>query len=135
MAFQYYIKLDGKKYKILDDGQWRPTIERPRTYQVGLTGLSIIQDFTVSSRIPQLWTGTFRIFINDPIPDSSWGGFDDLLAAYNQPAVTFIEHDDTLSHSVGIATRLDKIPRVGANISGDCNGIFHIPLQLVKIFT
>ncbi|MBE7553766.1 MAG: hypothetical protein HS126_22095 [Anaerolineales bacterium] len=42
-----YITLDGKKYKVsdLDDASWKP-VEAAEKYSVGLTGKTIIQDFT-----------------------------------------------------------------------------------------
>jgi hypothetical protein len=43
-----YITLDGKKYKVtdLDENSWKPAWQRQKTYSTGLTGKTIMQDFT-----------------------------------------------------------------------------------------
>ena len=132
MAVNDYITLDGKRYKVVASG-YQPTTDRQRTYTVGLTGKTIVQDFTVQNRVPQTWGFRLRVFINSP-DDPAYGVYADLLAAYAQPYVTFIEHDDSISHEVGINSPIVQMPRVAANISGVCNGILFIDVLLIKRF-
>ena len=136
MPFNDYITLDGKKYKALDLGQgsWQPIYNRPKVYDIGLTGLSIIQDFTVSDREPRVWKMTLRVFISDPFPDNSFGVFDDFLEAYREPYIDFTEHDGVTQHVVGIESPVVQVPQVGANLEGHCNGVDWIEVSLVKIY-
>jgi hypothetical protein len=139
MAINHYIQLDGKKYRVIDDGKWAPVFDRQKTYNVGLTGKSILQDFTRSDgaggeRMPRQWIARLRVFITTPLPDASFGIWTDLLAAYNKLSITFIEHDDSLTHTVGIESPVAQLPRVGANINGECNGEFWIDVRLPKIY-
>jgi len=139
MAFQKYVQINNKKYRVIDNGQWQPTIDRQKTYEVGLTGVSIIQDFTRADgaggeREPQFWVATLRVFIDEPWPDNSYGNWSDLLAASRQPFVDFVEHDDTKTHKVGIHSPLIPLPRVGANIEGHCYGEFWVDVKLEKIY-
>lgn len=136
MAFQRYVLLDGKKYPVVDTGpgSFQPIYDRQKTYDIGMTGKTIIQDFTVEERVPQEWKMTLRVFQYDPWPDDSYGVFSDLLAAVYEPFVDFVEHDDTKTHQVGISNPIIRIPRVGANLEGHCNGIDFIEVTLVKVF-
>lgn len=131
-----YVSIDGKKYKVSDLGgdSYKPVYDRQKTYDVGLTGKTIGQDFTILDRVPQQWLFTLRVFINDPWPDSEWGVWSDLLAASDEPYVDFIEHDGTTEHEVGIQRPLIPRPRTGANISGELNGIFFVDVVLIKVF-
>jgi len=131
MAFNDYITLNEKKYKVVADG-YQPTVDRQRVYTTGLTGKTIVQDFTVLNRVPQTWGFKLRVFINDP-DEAGYGTYADLLAAYQLPYVSFIEHDDSIPpHEVGIVTPIIQVPRVPANISGECNGILFIDVLLIK---
>jgi hypothetical protein len=136
MAFQDYIQLNGKKYKVTgrDLGEFQAVHDRQKTDEVGLTGLTIIQDFTVSNRTPRVWQYTLRVFINDPWPDGSFGVWADLLAVLAQPYVTFVEHDDSQSHEVLLRPALIPEPRVAGNIDGYCHGIVFVPVELVKVY-
>ena len=141
MAFQHYVQLDGKRYRVKDFGQgsWQPVFDRPRTYDIGLTGKTIIQDFTVpdgvgGEREPRSWKMTLQVYIDEPWPDASYANFGDFMDAYREPFVTFIEHDDTASHNVGIVNPVVKIPRVGANIEGHCFGVDWIEVTLIKVY-
>src|SRR5512139_706763 len=120
MAFRDYIDLDGKRYKVtaLNDQSYQPVWDRQKTDEVGLTGLTIMQDFTFSNRVPRLWHYTLRIFVNDPWPDSAYGVWNDFLIAYEKAYVTMIEHDDTQSHEVRIRSSLIPQPRVPGDITG-----------------
>lgn len=136
-----FIYLDGKKYKVVDNDQdsWQPARDRQRTYEVGLTGRSIIQDFTRpdgagGERMPRDFHLILRVFISTPWPDSSFGVWSDLLAAYNKPTMTYVEHDGVTTHTVGMQGQLLPVPRVGANIDGVCFGIFFVEVNLVKIY-
>ncbi len=134
MAFQRYVSIDDKKYAVMHDG-YEPIIDRQRIYEEGLTGKSIIQDFTVSSRNPEQWLFRLKVYIDSPWPDTTWGNFADLRIAYEQPYVTMVEHDDTISHLVGMPGQLPRLPRVAANISGVCYGVFYTNVFLKKVYT
>lgn len=126
MAFRDYIEINNKRYKVRDTGD--PTLDivnRQKTDTVGLTGLSILQDFTVSDRVPTQWEWSLRVYV-DEVPDSNWGNWADLLEAQAEPYVPMIPHDDTVSHHVTIKSPLAKKLRVGAAISGDDNVCYHI---------
>jgi hypothetical protein len=133
MAVNDYIELDGKRYKVAAD-LYEPGEDALRTHTIGLTAKTIIQDFSVANRHPQFWKFKLRVFINDPWPDDSFGTWADLRAAYlNNPYVSFVEHDDTQVHDVVIDGPLLKIPQVPANISGLCNGILLVDVELTKV--
>ncbi len=136
MAYNDYIQLDGKRYKVsaLGEESYRPIYDRQKTDEVGLTGCTIMQDFTYSGRVPRSWRFTLRVFINDPWPDSSYGVWNDLLVAYEQPYVIMIEHDDTQTHEVRIRSPLVPSPRTPSDISGVCNGIVFVDVNLVKVY-
>jgi len=126
MAFRDYIQLNGKRYKVKDTGDVAlDTVDRQKTDDVGLTGLTIIQDFTVSNRVPMQWDWTLRVYV-DEVPNSAWGNWANLLAAQAQPYVTLIPHDDTLNYNVIVRSPLSRRPRVGAAISGDDNVCYHL---------
>lgn len=136
-----HIVLDGKKYKVadLDDSSWKPTWRRQKKYSLGLTGKTIMQDFTVpdgagGERLPRDWQLMLRVFIATPWPDSSWGTFADLLAASNKLTVTYVDHAGN-SQTVGIEKGITPRPRAGGNILGDCYGIFFVPIQLIKVYS
>lgn len=136
-----YITLDDKKYKVsdLDDSSWKPVWKRQKKYSVGLTGKTIIQDFTRpdgagGERLPREWSLMLRVFISTPWPDGDWGTFADLLAASNKATVSYTEHDETTTHTVGILKPVIPRPRVGANVLGECYGIFFVPVQMVKVY-
>jgi len=59
--------------------------------------------------MPRTWSLTLRVFISTPWPDVTWGTWADLLTAFNQPYVTYIEHDGT-SHELGLKNRLFLVP-------------------------
>lgn len=130
-----YITLDGKKYKVadLDDTSWKPTIKRQKQYSLGLTGLTLIQDFTFAGRVPRDFSLALRVFISTPYPDATWGTWTDLQTAFAKPSVTYVEHDGT-SHTVGIQKPLIPRPQVGANINGECFGIFFVTVNLIKVY-
>ncbi|MCP4361346.1 MAG: hypothetical protein GY796_25330 [Chloroflexi bacterium] len=137
MAFQDYILLDGKKYKVVDmpgGESYQPIHDRFRRYTVGLTGLSIIQDLTPSGREPQSWRFRFKMFISDPWPDATYGTFSDFMTAYAKPAIAFTEHNDTVTHVIGILNAVAEEPRVGANIEGICNGVVYINTAMEKLY-
>jgi hypothetical protein len=136
-----YIQLDGKKYKVadLDDSSWKPAWKRQKKYSVGLTGLTIIEDFTRpdgvgGERMPRDWALNLRVFISTPWPDATWGTWLDLLAAFDKPYVTYVEHDGLTAHEVGLQKPLIPRPRTGANIDGACYGIFFILVNLIKVY-
>jgi hypothetical protein len=136
-----FITLDGKKYKVadLDENSWKPAYKRQKVYSIGLTGKTIIQDFTVpdglgGERMPRDWPLSLRVFIATPWPDATWGTWADLLAAFNKPTVAYVEHDGVTSHTVGILKPLVPRPRVGGNINGECYGIFFVQVNLVKVY-
>lgn len=131
MAINDYIKIDGKKYKVMADG-WSPAIARFRTDGVGLTGKTIIVDLTNSSRKSQMWQYRLRVYVSTP-PDSSYGTYADLLAAYDKTTVAFEEHDSSLTHTTTIRGAIQPSLRVPTSISGICNEVYHIPLTLVKV--
>jgi hypothetical protein len=118
----------------LDENSWKPAYKRQKVYSIGLTGLTIIQDFTNTNRVPRDWSLTLRVFIATPWPDATWGKWSDLLAAFNKPTVTYIEHDGT-THTVGIQKPLIPRPRTGANILGECYGVFFVSINLIKVYT
>lgn len=130
--FNRYITLDGKRYAVIDP-QYEPVIDRMKTYTKGLTGKSIIQDFTVEDRVPKEWIFRLRAFISETY-DPEYGLVSDLEAAYHQPYVTFTEHDDSKNHLVGILSPIRPVPQVGANIEGHCYGVAFIDVTLEKIF-
>ena len=138
MAFQNYIVLNGLRYKVAED-LYKPGHDVLRTHTIGLTALTIVQDFTVIDpatqlpRDPQTWEFRLRVFINDPYPDASYGIWDELLAAYRLGIVDFTEHDDTKQHEVLIDGPLFKVPQVAANIAGYCNGILFLDTLLTKV--
>ena len=134
MAIQKYIQLNGKKYAVIQDG-WEPSYGRQRTYNVGLTGKTIIQDFTVLTRTPQVMNFTLKVFVNDPWPDSTFGDWSDLLTAFALPSCTLIEHDDTITYSVGFNQQfLIPRPRVAAAaISGSANEVYYVEVSLQRI--
>ena len=132
MAWNDYITLDGKRYKVMEV-LYEPTLNRQRTYQVGLTGKTLIQDFTTANRVPQWWNYRLKIFISDPEPTTDYGIWDDFLAAYNQNSVPFTEFDGVTAHQVGFPVPLIQIPRVHANIEGHCNGVFYTDVMLLKV--
>lgn len=142
MPYQDYITLDGKKYKVVDEGgeTFTRTWDRQKTDDVGLTGLSILQDFTVNEgtgdREPRVWQFQLRVFINDPWPDgdASWGVWANLLAAQRKSYVTFIEHDQATTHEVTLRSPIVPLPRVGANIDGHCHGIDFVDVTLIKVY-
>lgn len=130
---QDYILLDGKKYKIVAEG-YEPVINRQRVYKVGLTGLTLIQDFTVADRMPRFWNYRLRVFTANPWPDDgTWAVMDDLKAAYVKPYFEFVEFDQVTTHQVGIAHEIKELLRVPANWQGDCNGITFVDVQLLKV--
>ena len=133
MPYYDYAQLNGKKYKIQADG-WEPSYGRFRSVSVGLTGKTIITDLTPTNRAPVSWKMTFKTFINDPEPDSTWGTFSDILAAMAASTVTFVEHDGT-THTVVIPN--DVVPKArvpAAAYTGECNEVYYIDLQLVKVY-
>lgn len=132
MAFNKWITLNGKKYTIVDEG-WKPFVQRQKVYGIGLSGKSIIQDFTTSSREPKWWEFRIRAYTTTP-PDSSWGTWTDLYAAYQQAYVSFTEHDDSKTHQVGLDSAFLRELRVPANIAGHCNGVEFIDVTLRKIY-
>ena len=136
MTYQKYIKLNNKRYKVMDFGQgsFQPIIDRQRVSAEGLTGKTIIQDFTVSNRVPQLWRMTLQVFQTTPWPDSNYGVFSDFLTAYSTAVVDFVEHDDTKTHKVTLEGPVAKTPRVGANIEGSVYGVDWIEITLRKVF-
>lgn len=135
MAINTYVQINGKKYKVMADG-WEPENDRQRTYDVGLTGKSIIIDLTNSTREPRQWRYRLKVFINDPDPDTTWGTYADLLAAFAQPYITLIEHDDTISHDVGFPNPIVPGPRVpAAAITGICHEVYYIPITLLEVYS
>jgi hypothetical protein len=137
-----FIILDNKKYKVadLDDSSWKPAWKRQKKYSVGLTGKTIMEDFTRpdgvgGERLPRDWSLLLRVFIATPYPDTTWGTFADLLASSNKLAVTYMEHDGTTTQTVGILKPIIPRPRVGGNLLGECYGVFFIPVQLVKVYS
>lgn len=133
MTVQRYIQLNGKKYAVMAD-LYEPVIGRHRTVEEGLTGKTIIQDFTVSNRTPYDLAYRLKVFINDPIPDNTWGMFSDLEAAYKKLIVPLIEHDDTSTLDVCFLGNLPRVPRVPANIEGVCSGVFYCDIHLKKVY-
>jgi hypothetical protein len=136
MAYHDYIQLNGKKYKVsaMDEESFVPVYDRQTTDEVSLTGLTIMQDFTVANRAPREWRLKLRVFINDPWPDNTFGVWADLLAVMAIPYVTLVEHDDTQVHEVRLRSPLVPSPRVPANIDGHCHGIFFVDVNLVKVY-
>lgn len=140
MAYSDYITLDGKKYKVVDQGAdtFKRIWDRQKIDDIGLTGLTILQDFTVDEgdgeREPRTWNFQLRVFINDPWPDNSFGVWANLLAAQHKAYVTFVEHDGVTTHEVTIRSPIIPIPRVGANIDGHCHGIDFVDITMVKVY-
>lgn len=134
MAIQKYLQLNGKKYAVMHDG-WEPNYGRQRSYNVGLTGKTIIQDFTVLTRTPLTLRYRLKVYINDPWPDTTWGDWADLQAAFALATCTLIEHDDSITYSVGFdQDALVPIPRVpAAAISGTANEVYYVDVNLVRI--
>lgn len=131
MPYNEHITLDGKKYKVTDQ-LYEPTINRQRQYAVGLTGVTLFQDFTVSNRVPQFWNFMLKIFISDPEPDNTYAIWSDFLTAYHKNFFDFTDFDGVTTHEVGIPTPITQIPRVYANIEGHCSGVFYVQVQLLK---
>lgn len=142
MANKDYITLDGKKYKVVDAGgeTFTRTWDRQKTDDIGLTGLTILQDFTViegdGDREPRSWNFRLRVFINDPWPegDATFGVWADLLSSQRKPYVTFVEHDQVTTHEVTLRSPIVPLPRVGANIDGHCYGIDFVDVMLIKVY-
>ncbi len=132
MAFQQYIKIDGKKYKVMAD-LYTPVRQRQRVVSLGLTGKTIIQDFTVADRIPNLWEFRLKVFIVQQT-DTTWGTYANLLTAVDQDTVPFIEHDDTKTHDVTLDGLIVQEPRVPANIEGHFGGIVYVNVRLTKVY-
>jgi hypothetical protein len=135
-----YIILDTKRYMVadLDDSSWKPMWKRQKKYSVGLTGKTIIEDFTVSDgaggeRLPREWSLLLRTFIATPFPDANWGTFADLLTASNKATVTYVDHAG-VSQTVGIQKPIIPRPRAGGNVLGECYGIFFVPIDLIKVY-
>lgn len=138
MAWNDYITLNSKKYTVKDMGpeSFQRVFDRQKTYQVGLTGATIIQDFTVdpgTEREPHNWLMTLRVFISER-PAVEWGLWSDLLTAYRQPYVTMEYFDGVTSWPVGLQMQMTPIPRVGANIEGFCYGIFFVDVNLTEVY-
>ena len=138
MAYNDYITLNSKQYKVVDSGpqSFQRVFDRQRVYNEGLTGLTIIQDFTVTDvdvREPHNWVMTLRVFISER-PDDDWGLWSDLLAAYRLPYVEMTYFDGTSQWNVGFQNQIIPVPRVGANIEGHCYGIFFADVNLKEIY-
>jgi hypothetical protein len=135
--FRDYIELNGLRYKVKDTGDpVLDIVDRQKTTDIGLTGLTIIQDFTVSDRVPTHWEWELRVYV-DEVPDPAWGNWANLLTAQALSVITMIPHDDTLSHSVTIKSPLSKRARVGAAISGEdttCYHILWIPVVIEMVY-
>jgi hypothetical protein len=136
MAYVDYITLNGKKYKVVSrgDDSYQRIFDRQKTDTVGLTGKTIMQDFTVSDREPHNWLMTLRVFISEPWPDSTWGLWSDLLTAYRAAYVPMIFFDGTTQWNVRIRSPLTPLPRVPANIDGHCYGIFYVNVDMVEVY-
>ena len=132
-----HITLDGKKYTVSDQGEssYQKIFDRPKVYDVGLTGKTIIQDFTISNREPHLWNLLIRAFTNDPWPDNTWGTVDDLLAAYRKATITYVWFNDTVQWTVGMEGKFVPKPQVGAAVDGQCNAVEFIQVSLTEVYT
>lgn len=137
MSWNKYITLDGKKYTVVDRGEqsYQRVYDRQKTYDTGLTGKTIIQDFTVSDREPHVWSLTLRVFTNDPWPDTTWGTMSDLLVALRKATITYIWFDDEIEWTVGIQGKIVPVPRVGAAIDGQCHAVDFVQANLVEVYT
>jgi len=136
MAYSDVILIDGKKYKVADQGSdsFQRVWERQVVDEIGLTGKTIIQDFTVSNREPHTWIFTLRVFTNSPWPDSTFGVWSDLLASARKPIVTYLEHDGVTAHNVHLRWPLTPKPRVGAAISGACHAIDFVQITMIEVY-
>lgn len=137
MAIQRYIQIDGFFYIAVDDQSSlsdRPTTRRLKTYGVSLSGKSIIQDFTINDYHDQFWSFRLRPYTTTAeLP--GYGLLSDLETAYKKITVPFVEFDDALTHTVTFLGEFAPIPRVGANVAGDCNGIHYVQVHLQKVYT
>jgi hypothetical protein len=129
-----YITLNSKRYKVVDNGGYQPVFDRQKVDDVGLTGLTIIQDFTVSDREPHLWKMTFRVFIAER-PSSEWGIWSDFLTAYRALSTQMVFFDTVSTFDVLIRSPIVPVPRVGANIAGICEGQFFVEANLVEVYS
>lgn len=131
-----YIILDGKKYKVSDkgEGSYQPIFDRQKTDEVGLTGLTILQDFTYMNREPNSFQMNLRVFISTPWPDNSFGIWTDLLAASRKFYVPMVFFDGSSQWDVTIRRPLIPLARVGANIEGVCYGIFYVQVNLGGVY-
>jgi len=130
-----YIILDDKRYRVVDrgEGSYQPVYDRQKTDEIGLTGLTILQDFTVSAREPHLWKLILRVFIGEA-PAAEWGLWADLLVAYREQVVEMTFFDGISVFDVTIRSPLVPVPRVGANLSGLCEGIFFVETTIVEVY-
>lgn len=131
-----YIILDEKKYKVVSRGEdsYQRVFDRQKVDVVGLTGKTIMQDFTVAEREPHEWRMMLRVFISDPWPDANWGLWDDLLAAYRAATNSMTYFDGVTQWTVRIRSPLVPIPRVPANIDGHCYGIYFVNIDLIEVY-
>ncbi len=134
-----YIEINDKKYPALAS-LYKLSYDRQRSFEVGLTGLSIVQDLTQVDpdtdevRMPQQWDYRLKVYIDEVDPArSDYGNMDDLLEAY---AMITFEHVDVLGNSftVGWAGPLVPLPIVSANMDGQCYGQNVAAVQLVRVF-
>ena len=134
-----YLVIDDKRYKVVDNGSYQPVFDRQKMDDVGLTGLTILQDFTNpdgedGEREPHQWKLTLRIFIAEA-PDEEWGLWSDFLEAYRAETVDMTFFDGISEFEVTIRSPLVPIPRVGANIQGLCEGQFFVEATIVEVYS
>jgi len=133
MPFEY-ILLDNKRYAIMADG-YKPFVQRQRSYDVGLTGKAIIQDFTVEGRVPQMWAYRLKVYIDTVEPFRvGYGNSEDFVAAYRKPYLLLTDHFG-ISHAVGFPKGYSLQPRVPADLGVyGVYGIFYVDVELIELY-
>jgi hypothetical protein len=139
MSYNDYITIDNKQYKAQDMGpdSFQQVFDRQKTYEIGLTGATIMQDFTVTAnnieREPHSWKMTLKVYISER-PATEWALWSDLLVAYRKLYVPMIYFDGSTQWNIGILSPIVPVARVWANIEGHCYGVYYVDVNLQEVY-
>jgi len=126
-----YITFDGLKYKVAAT-LYQPTTSRQRTIGTGLTGKTIVQDFTTLGREPREYA--FRLRVYTATRGDGWGHLAYLRdTTYPKTSIPLTLFDGTTTINVVVAGDLKEVPRVPANIAGANNGITYVDVLLRQV--